>query len=121
MRNNKKAKDILTHSQFEINKRCDEDTIESNDWLAANGLKTDSFFSINLKLIQAQKQAHTLLKHHIEILSLEQETTLRNFQHLMTHKNTRIKLQPKAAIPVLNISSKIHRQLFKQYRKITKA
>jgi hypothetical protein len=121
MRNNKKAKDILTHSQFEINKRCDEDTIESNDWLAANGLKTDSFFSTDLKLIQAQKQAHTLLKHHIELLSLEQETTLRNFQHLMTHKNTRIKLQQKAAIPVLNISSKIHRQLFKQYRKITKA
>jgi hypothetical protein len=121
MKNKKKAKDILTHKQFEINKRCDEDTIESNDWLAANGFKADSFFLIDLKLIQAQKQAHTLLKHHIELLSLEQKITLRNFQYLMTHKNTRKKLQPKAAFPVLNISSKIHRQLFKQHRKITKA
>ena len=121
MKNNKKAKDILTHRQFEINKRCDEDTIQSNDWLLANGFNTDSCFSTDIKLIQAQKQANTLLKHHIELLTLEQETTLRNFQHLMTHKNTRKKLQPKAAIPVLNISSKINRQLFKQHRKLTQA
>ena len=121
MKNNKKAKDILTHRQFEINKRSDEDEIKSNDWLLANGFSVDSCFSTDLKLIQAQKQAHTLLKHHIELLTLEQETTLRNFQHLMTHKNTRKKLQPKAAIPVLNISSKINRQLFKQHRKLTKA
>ena len=121
MKNNKKAKDILTHRQFEINKRCDEDTIKSNDWLLANGFNTDSCFAADLKLLQAQKQAHTLLKHHIELLTLEQETTLRNFQHMMTRKNTRKKLQPKAAIPVLNISSKINRQLFKQHRKLTQA
>ena len=121
MRNKKKAKDILTHSQFEINKRSEEETIKSNEWLAANGFKADFFFSIDLKLMQAQKQAHTLLQHHIELLSLEQETALRNFQHLMAHKNTRKKLQPKSAIPVLNISSKINRQLFKQYRKLTQA
>jgi len=121
MRNKKKPKDILTHKQFAINKRCDKETTKSNIWLAANGFKADSFFTTHIKLLHAQKQAHLLLTHHIDLLTPSQAETLRQFQHLMTHKNTRRKLKPSAAYPALNISTKINRQLFKQNRQLSKA
>jgi hypothetical protein len=75
----------------------------------------------HIKILHAQKQAHILLTHHIDLLTTTQAETLRHFQHLMTHKNTRRKLKPSAAYPVLNISSKINRQLFKHYRQLSQA
>jgi|688.fasta_scaffold1509746_2 hypothetical protein len=120
MQNKKQPKDILTHKQFAINRRSDRETTSATNWIRSVGLNEEYFFAIDIKLLQAQKQAHTLLTHQIDLLTSSQIETLRHFQHLMTHKNTRRKLKPSAAYPVLNISTKINRQLFKQHRSLTR-
>ena len=117
MQNKKKPKDILTHKQFAINKLSDTQTVTSNNWLKANGFKVNSVFDTHLKLLQAQQQAHILLSQHIDLLTQAQATTLRHFQNLMMHKNTRNKLKPESAYPTLNISTKINRKLFQLTKK----
>ena len=89
------------------------------DWLRDNGIAVQTFGTTHIRLLQAQQQAHALLTQHSNLLTQSQRTTLETFQHQMAHKNTRIKLKPTAANPVLNISSKINRQLFKQHRQLT--
>jgi len=121
MQNKKKPKDILTHKQFSINQRTNYQTWCTNNWLSENGFSANSFFTTDTKLLQAQQQAHTLLNYHPDLLTTEQATTLQQFQHLMTHKNTRIKLKPSAAYPIFNINTRINRQLFKQHRQLVQA
>ena len=89
------------------------------DWLRDNGIAVQTFGTTHIRLLQAQQQAYALLTQHSNLLTQYQRTTLETFQHQMAHKNTRIKLKPKAANPILNISSKINRQLFKQHRQLT--
>jgi acetylornithine/succinyldiaminopimelate/putrescine aminotransferase len=91
------------------------------DWLRDNGISVKTFGTTHIRLLQAQQQAHALLTHHSNLLTQSQRTTLEQFQHEMAHKNTRIKLKPTAANPILNISSKINRQLFKQHRHLAQA
>jgi hypothetical protein len=121
MKNKKKPKDILTHKQFQIARQSHIDTLSANYWLKEVGLNADTFGITHIRLLQAQQQAHALLSQHSNLLTQSQRTTLEYFQRAMTNKRTRNRLKPASANPVLNISSKIHRQLFKQYRKITKA
>jgi hypothetical protein len=91
------------------------------DWLRDNGIAVQSFGITHIRLLQAQQQAHALLSQHSNLLNHTQRTTLENFQQLMAHKRTRDRLKPTAANPILNISSKINRQLFKQHRHFAQA
>jgi hypothetical protein len=91
------------------------------DWLRDNGIAVQSFGITHIRLLQAQRQAHTLLTQHSNLLTHTQRTTLENFQQLMAHKRTRDRFKPTAANPILNISSKINRQLFKQHRHLAQA
>jgi hypothetical protein len=118
MNNKKKPKDILTHKQFNISLKSHIDTMSSNDWLAEVGLNADTFGITHIQLLQAQQQAHTLLSQHSTLLTQSQRTTLEHFQQAMTNKQTRNRLKPASANPILNISSKINRQLFKQHRSL---
>ena len=88
------------------------------DWLRDNGVTVRMFNTADDKLLQAQKTAHTLLTQHTNLLTADQITTLKSFTKRMAHKNTRTKLTTKSAYPVLNISTKINRQLFQQYKQI---
>jgi len=90
------------------------------DWLRDNGITVRVFNTADDKLLQAQKTAHTLLTQHTNLLTADQIQTLQAFTKRMAHTNTRTKLTPKSAYPVLNISTKINRQLFQQYRKLNK-
>lgn len=110
----------MTHRQYEIYKRTSNNTAESNDWLRKQGLDEQSFTDINIRLLEAQRQAHALLKEHRSLLSIDQVNVLEIFLQLVTRKRARNKLKPQVANPVLNISTKINRQLFKQYRQLTK-
>jgi hypothetical protein len=114
-------KDLLTDKQYHINQRSATDTIAANDWLAALGLDSDTFGTTHIRLLQAQQQAHLILTHHKDLLTYCQLNALEHFQQLMAHKKTRSKLKPQAANPVLNISTKINRRLFKQHRQLTQA
>ena len=88
------------------------------DWLRDNGITVRVFNTADDKLLQAQKTAHTLLTQHTNLLTADQIQTIRTFTKLMAHKNTRTKLTPKSAYPVLNISTKINRQLFQQNKQL---
>jgi hypothetical protein len=110
----------LSHKQFSINQRSSNDTQKTNEWLKTLGLNEDAFSNANIKLLQAQQQASTILNHHNHLLTTTQRNSLEKFQNLMSNKRTRKSLKPTAAHSVLNISTKINRQLFKQNRALDK-
>lgn len=91
------------------------------DWLRDNGIAVQTFGNTHIRLLQAQQQAHALLTQHSNLLITSQRTTLEKFLHQMSRKDKRSRLKPQAAHPVLNISSKINRQLFKQHKQLTQA
>ena len=107
--------------QHQIQQQTRNDTLTADKWLAKQGIDTNIVSTTHIRLIQAQRQAHQLLTLNSNLLTTEQQRTLSNFQQLMAHKRTRSKLKPQAANQVLNISSKINRQLFKQHRQLNKA
>jgi hypothetical protein len=91
------------------------------DWLRDNGIAVQSFGITHIRLLQAQQQAHALLSQHSNLLTHSQHTTLEHFPLAMSNKRTRNRLKPASANPILNISSKINRQLFNQHRSLAQA
>ena len=89
------------------------ETITQN-WIRANGMHVSTINSTPIKLLQAQQQATNLLLNYTALLTKSQTQTLQNFQKRMSHKNTRTKLKPEHAYPVLNIATKIKRIEHKQ-------
>jgi len=111
----------LTDQQHQIHLRTQWHTQETNCWLTEQGLNADTFGTTYIRLLQAQQQAHTLLTQHQNLLTDSQCTTLERFSQQMRQRRTRSKLKPAAASAVLNISSRINRQLFRQHRQLTQA
>jgi len=111
---------VLLNTCMNKYKNLKDDALTA-DWLRDNGLNEKKFSTTHIRLLQAQQQATQILNHHGNLLTNSQRKTLECFQHQMAHKNTRIKLKPTAAFPVLNISTKINRQLFKQHKSLTQA
>ena len=83
------------------------------DWLRDNGISVAMFSAADPKLLQAQQRAHILLTQTQHLLTTEQISTLKAFTKRMAIKRTRAKLTAKSAYPILNISTKVNRQLFK--------
>ena len=104
--------------QYQIRKQEQQDTQQADTWIKQQGLDTGTFGTNNLQLLQAQQTAHTLLKAHRHLLNQKQIQTLKKFQQKTNNKRTRTKLNPKTAYQVLNIGTKINRQLFKAYKQI---
>ena len=119
MQNKKKPKDILTHKQFAMNRRSDRETNSATNWIKSVGLNVSSFNQLPVQLLQAQQAAHALLTHNLNLLTTEQVKTLRAFQRKVVNKKIRHKLKPASAYPILNISNKINRQLFKQHKQLS--
>ena len=115
----KKPKDQLSHSQYQINHKADKDTLTVNKWIGTCGLNVKSFNTTPIQLLQAQKTARELLTQFPQLLTQHQITTLKSFNKLMVCKRTRAQLKPEAAYPILNISTKINRQLFKLNKQIS--
>ncbi len=88
------------------------------DWLRDNGIAVKSFSTTHIKLLQAQQTAHTLLSQNFNLLTTNQIRTLKAFQRKMSAKDTRAKLKPEHAYPILNISTKINRLLFTLQKQI---
>jgi hypothetical protein len=117
----KPIKDRLTQAQMQLADCAKAKTNEVDAWIKKEGLDVQSFAQTHVQLLQAQRQAHALLSHHSHLLSCDQVHVLEKFQQQMAKMRTRRKLKPSAAIPVLNISTKINRQLFKQYKYLKQA
>ena len=90
-----------------------KDDALTSDWLRDNGIALKVFNTTHVKLLQAQQTAHALLTQSITLLTTSQIKTLKAFQRKMANKKARDKLKPEAAYPILNINTKINRQLFK--------
>lgn len=116
--NKKKDKDKLTHAQFAILRKQKKDAIATEKWIRSTGLNTETFNSINPKILQALQTAHALLTQHSTLLTTEQTKIIQNFIRKASNKKLSLKLKPESAYQVLNISSKINRQLFKLHKKI---
>ena len=91
------------------NKRDDALTA---DWLRDNGIGDKAFCTTHIRLLQAQQAANTLLNQNKNLLTSNQIKALKAFQRKMASKKIRAKLKPESAYTVLNISTKINRQLF---------
>ncbi len=92
------------------------DTKLTDAWLAQQGIILKNFSSIHIKLLQAQSQAKLLTKNHHHLLTNSQLRLLVDFLGKMKDKDSRSRLKPAAALPILNLAAKINRQLFKAYR-----
>ena len=110
--------DSLSDKQYQINRKSTLDSEDTDLWLRNKGLNPTNFASIDLKLIQAFIKAKSLIDHGDHYLTCWQRDALELFIDQMSHANTRRKLKTHAAYPILNISSKINRKIFKDYRQI---
>ena len=77
--NKKKDKDKLTHAQFAILRKQKKDAIATEKWIRSTGLNTETFNSINPKILQALQTAHALLTQHSTLLTTEQNKIIQNF------------------------------------------
>jgi type IV pilus biogenesis protein CpaD/CtpE len=98
-----------------------DDTALAQKWVSEQGLNPDSFASTDVSQLRAQQQAQIILTQHSDLITRSQRDTLECFVKKMSNKKSRSRLHPRAANVVMNISSKINRQLFNQYRQLIKA
>ena len=115
----KQRKDKLTHAQFGILRKQTQSKLATDKWLKNTGLNTATFNNLNPKLLQAQLTAHTLLTQHQTLLTTEQTKTLRDFKRRVGNTKLCTRLKPEAAYPILNIATKINRQLFTANKQAT--
>jgi hypothetical protein len=94
--------------------KADKQTAE---WLKENGWDEKSFTVIELPFLQAQQVAYCLMKYNAALLNEEQTDLLTNYLNAIKHKAKRKKITKKTIYRVLNIGTKINRQLFKTNRK----
>jgi len=117
--NKTKDKDKLSHKQQHILSKQKKDSALTADWLRDNGLDKTHFNTADIKLIQAQQVAHTLLTQHKNLLTHEQINLLHNFQRKTSTKKQFIKLKLSHAYPIFNIGTKVSRKLYTKYRQLS--
>ena len=85
-------------------------------WLQQNGISDKHFADIDVPLLQAQRIAHNAVKHHALLLTSEQRTVLDGYLCAMRCERTRRKITPTQTHHVLNIGSKLNRQIYRRKR-----
>ena len=90
----------------------------TNDWLKANGITQTLFNKVQVFQLQAYKQATNILKHNFELLTDKEKDLLINYCAAMLNSRQRNSITKRNTYQILNISTRINRQLFRQYRKI---
>ncbi len=92
----------------------------TNYWLKQNGINPELITALDIELLQAQKIAHNLLKHHAKLLGQNQAATLNNFLRAMTFTNQRKKITKRQCYKVMNIGTEVNRKVFKQHKELNK-
>ena len=92
--------------------------LQTNNWLKDNGISVKHFASIDSQLLKAQQTAFNLLKHHLHLLNDSQIKTLQVYCSQMANDKKRKKITKNFAYKVLNIGTKINRNIFKAYKEI---
>jgi hypothetical protein len=86
------------------------------EWLKDNGMSAKDFAAIDLKLLQAQRAAHTLLTNHQDWLTERQRKHLTEFKQRVANKKQRQYITKDQALGILNLAKTAHRKDFKQRR-----
>ena len=68
--------------------------------------------------LQAYKTAKNILKHNVELLKNGEYEQLTNYCKAILNSRQRNSITKRNTYQILNIGTRINRQLFKQYRKI---
>ena len=90
----------------------------SNEWLKENGITNRLFNETQVFQLQAYKTATNILKHNVEHLKTNEYELLTSYCKRMLNSKQRNSITKRNTYQILNISTRINRQLFKQYRKL---
>ncbi len=112
----KKPKDLLSHKQYEILMKNKRDSKLTQTWLVSVGLANVNLNDTDTVVLQAKRAADRLIKQQCNLLDSQELIYIKKFR---TNFYTRTKANGalcSSAYKVLNISRKINRQIFKQFR-----
>jgi hypothetical protein len=116
-----KNKNRLTQAQYQIQRKEGKDTLKAEKWIKDTGLNVCVFNRLPVQVLKAQQVALTLLTQNLHLLTTEQIKIIHAFQRKVSNTKNHTNLKPSTAFPILNINNKINRQLFKQYRQLSKS
>jgi len=87
------------------------------EWLKQNGIDEKNFTVIELPFLQAQQVAFALMKYHAALLNDAQTDLLTTYIEDIKHKTKRKTVTKTRVYKVLNLGTKINRQIFKAYKR----
>ncbi len=108
----------MDNTTYNIQRQTIKSEKQTKLWLKDNGLNAEHFADIDLHLVQAQKIATNILKHHAEYLGQNEAHSLNNFLLAMRNGKKRAKLTTASAYKVMNIGNAVNRKLFKAHKKV---
>lgn len=101
-----------------LNKLHIKEEQTANNWLKENGITNRLFNEAQVFQLQAYKTATNILKHNVKLLNNTEYEQLTSYCKAMLNSRQRNSLTKRNTYEILNIGTRINRQLFKQYRKI---
>ena len=101
-----------------LSKQHIKDEQTANNWLKENGITNRLFNEAQVFQLQAYKTAKNILKHNVELLKNGEYEQLTNYCKAILNSRQRNSLTKRNTYEILNIGTRINRQLFRQYRKI---
>ena len=101
-----------------LNKLHIKEEQTANNWLIDNGITQTLFNKVQVFQLQAYKTAKNILKHNVELLKNGEYEQLTNYCKAILNSRQRNSITKRNTYEILNIGTRINRQLFKQYRKI---
>ena len=101
-----------------LNRKHLKDEQLANNWLKENGITHRLFNETQVFQLQAYKTATNILKHNIELLKTNEYEQFTSYCKRMLNSRQRNSITTLNTYQILNIGTRINRQLFRQYRKI---
>ena len=101
-----------------LNKLHIKEEQTANNWLKENGITNRLFNEVQVFQLQAYKTATNILKHNVELLKNGEYELLTSYCKAILSSRQRNSITKRNTYEILNISTRINRQLFRQYRKI---
>ena len=101
-----------------LNKLHIKEEQTANNWLKENGITNRLFNKVQVFQLQAYKTAKNILKHNVELLKNGEYEQLISYCKAILNSRQRNSITKRNTYEILNIGTRINRQLFRQYRKI---
>ena len=101
-----------------LNKLHIKEEQTANKWLKENGITNRLFNEVQVFQLQAYKTATNILKHNVELLKNGEYEQLISYCKAILNSKQRNSITKRNTYQILNIGTRINRQLFRQYRKI---